>query len=127
MENRVSESWQSSPQQPAAAQREEEQRGLQTWGLYKRRSLGAFLWVQSNRQGQGQAGLRREGQQVRGAGSAPGRAFPSFPRLLQTPAERQLLSGAVGLSVPCGGLYTECDPLGDILLHPPFVTTQLRG
>ena len=91
-------------------------RGLRSWGLHnERQSLGVLLWVQRDRQGRGQAGLRGD----RAAGTrgwiCPGQSFPFLPRLLQAPAERQLLSRALGLCALQRSLGRTQPPWG----HPP--------
>lgn len=71
MEKRILiETLAALPRQPAAAWREEEQRGLQSWGLPdKRRSLEVFLWGPGGRRGWGQAG--HEGLTLPRAGLSP--------------------------------------------------------
>lgn len=89
--------------QPAAAQREEEQRDLWSWGLHsKRQALELFLQVERNRQGWGHVEQCEEGAADMKGWICPGQGSPL---LLQTPTEKQLLSRVVGLSVSHGGLW----------------------
>lgn len=117
------------PRQPAAAaRREEEQRGLQSWGSHDRReSLGVFLWVQRDRQGWGQAGLCGEGAAGVRVWICPRQGFLLLPQAAPDTSREAALEWGRGALCALRRSLSRMRPPGDILFHSPFMTTRCRG